>query len=218
MTLGLNVDPFNSDNAPSVDQLQRCGARWVRLVSRPGVEDYVSACHAADIMVLAVVTQQSEGYLCPAEFFQIGNEPDVPGTGDTMSAASYVEYWNLYRNTYPDVPMIGAGLGSGQAAYWRSVQSAGGLHGAAGFGVHPYAKDATGARALLRQYQNITPNLSLWITEMNRPSGELPEFTTMLRTLPVVMWAWFCWSPSVARGAGIYPLDDSTRRVLGAVA
>jgi hypothetical protein len=216
---GINVDPLNPDNAPRVDELQRTGVRWVRLVSRDddAVRQYVEMCWSVGLMVLAVITEQSGGYLCPADVYQGGNEPDVAGTGDSMSPGAYVAYWNLYRKTYPELVMVGAGLGSGQISYWQQVQAAGGLQGASGFAVHPYAKTAVQAKTMLAAYQKITPSLPLWVTEWNRPPAEVPAFASMLRQVSV-MDAWFCWSPSVARGVGIYELDASTKRVLGAVA
>jgi hypothetical protein len=196
--------------------LMRLGIRWVRLVSRPGVEQYINWMQEAGIMVLAVVNEQSGGYLCPADVYQIGNEPDVLGTKDSMSPVGYRSYFRLYRETYPDLTMIGAGLGSGQTNYWALVEQGGGLPGASGFAVHPYAKKAPQARLLLNQYRTFSPNLPLWCTEINRSAAELPEFVAMLKTLPVAMWAWFCWSEDFARQAGIYPLDERQKRVLGA--
>jgi len=212
----VNVDPLNPTNAPLPADLMRLGDRWVRLVSRPGVEQYVNWMQVAGIMVVAVVNEQSGGYLCPADVYQIGNEPDVPGTDDSMSPAGYRSYFRLYRETYPDLTMIGAGLGSGQTSYWNTVIQGGGLPGASGFAVHPYAKTAQQARSLLNQYRTLSPSLPLWCTEINRPAAELPEFSAMLKSLPVVMWSWFCWSEDFAHQAGIYPLDDRLKRVLGA--
>jgi hypothetical protein len=111
--------------------------------------------------------------------------------------------------------MIGAGLASGQTGYWQGIQYAGGLPGCSGFAVHPYAKTAPLAKALLQRYQAITPTLPCWVTEWNRPPAEVPGFAAMLRQT-VAMSAWFCWGQSVAQGAGIYPLDATTKRLLGA--
>jgi len=226
----MNVDPLNPDNAPAIAELLSGRVRWVRLVSRNDAVllAYVEACMAADIMVLAIITEQSAGFWCPADAYQIGNEPDmgpvdapyVPGS-DQMGAAAYVGYWRLYFNTLRDQgvmqPIIGAGLGSGQTNYWQAVQLAGGLVGAAGFAVHPYAKTAAQAKRLLMAYQYITPNLPLWVTEWNRSAAEIPLFAQMLRQYSV-MSAWFCWSPSVAASRNIYVLDDTARRTLAAVA
>jgi len=220
VSIGVNVDPLNPDNAPSIDELQRAGMRWVRLVSRDDdeVRRYIDTCWANGLMVLAVITEQSGGYLCPADIYQCGNEPDVAGTADSMSPSTYLAYWNIYHQTHPDLVMIGAGLGSGQVRWWQDLVMQTGTppRGMAGFAVHPYAKTAAQAKTLLAAYQKITPSLPLWITEWNRPPAEMPAFASMLRQVSV-MNAWFCWSPSVARGVGIYELDASTRRMLGVV-
>ena len=202
--IGMNVDPLNPSGAPAPQTLFGLGVRWVRLVSRRGVEPYVQSCQQAGLMVLAVVTEESGGYLCPADCYQIGNEPDVDGTLDSMAPDTYVDYWHLYRGTYRDVLMIGAGLGAGQPDYWAAVQQAGGLSGAAGFGAHPYAKTATEARHLLQAYKGITPELPLWVDEWNRPVGEIPAFVAMLRQ-QAVMHAWFCWSDGMVPGFGLSP-------------
>ncbi len=213
MTL-VNVDPLNPAGQPSPDALIRAGFRGVRLVSRQGVQPYVGSVQDAGLMVLAVITEQSGGFLCPADVYQIGNEPDLAGTADTRSAADYVSYWNLYRDTYPDPIMIGAGLASGQTPYWKAVQSAGGLHGCSGFAVHPYGKNATTALALLLQYRAVTVGMPLWVTEWNRPAAEVADFAAMLeQTDGIVQSAWFCWSDSMVPGFGLSPQQG---RILGA--
>ncbi len=213
--MGLcNVDPLNPDGAPFANTLIAAGFRGVRLVSRPSVAPYVQRMQDAGLMVLAVVTEQSGGYLCPADVYQVGNEPDVAGTGDSMSAADYVVHWNLYRETYPDVIMIGAGLASGQTSYWQAVQAAGGLKGAAGFAVHPYARTALSAAGLLKAYQKITPGLSLWVSEWHRPDAEIPAFATMLRA-NTVMSAWFAWG---GQPNPQFNLTPQSTRILGACA
>src|SRR5207244_5543692 len=94
--------------------------------------------------------------------------------------------------------LIGAGLGSGQPAYWSAVHAAGGLRDAAGFALHPYGKGATDARMLLQAHQRLTPSLPCWVTEWNRPPAEIPQFAAMLRQYSVLAM-WFCWSPAVAQ-------------------
>jgi hypothetical protein len=193
VSFGLNVDPANPYNRPDPFMLRDMGCRWVRLVSRPDLEDYVDECHDAHLAVLSVVTEQSGGYLIPAaEWTQIGNEPDVSGTTDSMSAQAYVVYWNLYRQTYPDLVMIGAGLASGQSSYWQQIQAAGGLQGASGFSVHPYNKTAAQAESLLKAYQKITPGLQTWVTEWHRPTAEVVPFATMLQANRT-MHAWYAF-------------------------
>ena len=171
---GMNVDPENPDNAPWPGSLRHDGCGWVRMVSRDSdaVRSYAAIAHDCSVMVMAVITEQSGGYLCPADIYQLGNEPDLAGHGDTKSPAEYIEYWNLYRDTYPDVIMISAGLASGDPGWWREVQKLGGLHGLNGMAVHPYAKTAEEAEALLVSYEYITPKIPIWVTEWNRPASE----------------------------------------------
>jgi hypothetical protein len=186
----VNVDPANPENAPDPQDVRAAGFGGVRLVGRPGLEDYVEACHQADLFVLSVITEQSGGHLLAnADLQQILNEPDVEGTADSRTPAGYREYWRLYRETFSDVPMIAAGLGSGQPGYWRAV---GALPGCSGFAVHPYGKSVEQARTLLRAYKSITPTLPLIVSEWNRPAAEVVPFAVMLRQ-EAVMSAWFCW-------------------------
>lgn len=193
---GINVDPTYDAGAPAASALKDAGFTWVRLVSRPSVDTYARVMLDSGIYVLAVVTEESGGYICPADAYQIGNEPDAASNSgpNAKSPADFVAWWNLYRDTYPDLTMIGPGLASGQPWYWQQIQSAGGLRGAAGFAVHPYNKDAYNAGLLLQQYEAITPNLALWVTEWNRPVADIPEFKEMLRT-DATMDAFFCWQP-----------------------
>jgi len=161
----------------------------------------------SNLMVLAVITAESGGFLCPADVYQIGNEPDAGSPSQSpnnMTPVDYVSFWNLYRDTYPGPVMIGAGLASGQTAYWKAIQTAGGLHGAAGFAVHPYNKNTPTALSLLLQYRAITPGLGLWVTEWNRPPSEVVDFGAMLRqTSGVVESAWFCWDDGMVLGFGL---------------
>lgn len=199
MSWGVNVDPFNPANAPTPDEVLLYNCRWVRLVSRYGVDDYAEAMQARGIMVLAVVTEQSEGYICPADVVQIGNEPDLPNHGDSFSVSKYIDYWNLYYGTwfapgkpFAGTPLISAGLASGQPSYWQAILNAGGLRGCSGLSVHPYAKTAAQAKTLLLAYQRLSPNLPLWVTEWNRPAAEIPGFAAMLNQT-AAMSAWFSW-------------------------
>lgn len=198
------MDPLNPGNTPTVEDLQRYGLRWVRLVSRDDqvLRDYVGLMHWAGVAVCCTITEQSRGYVLPdCDVYQIGNEPDIAGHGDSFNAQQYVDYWNLYYGTwfapgkpYAGNPVIGAGLGSGQTPYWRNVLNAGGLKGAAGFAVHPYAKTTAQAKTLLLQYQAITPALPIWVTEWSRPTAETAEFAAMLNRFPgVVAHARFSW-------------------------
>ncbi len=210
---GVNVDPLNPAGAPTVDQLSHIGCRWVRLVSRPGVEQYVADIQAGGLMVLAVVARESNGYVFGGpDVWQFGNEPDVVSEASwNMSPAEYAGTFNFYQATYPQLTWIAAGLASGQTSYWQQVVLQG-LNNVTGFAVHPYAKTAPEARALLQAYLRITPSLPCWATEWNRPAMEIPGFASMLRQT-VAMSCWFCWSDGMVPGFG---LTDSISRQLNA--
>ncbi len=204
----INVDPTNPAGSPTPLEICTKGFNGVRLVSRQGTAAvYAQTCMDANLAVVAVVTAESGGFLCPADVYQIGNEPDagLPSQGpNNLTAADYVALWNLYRDTYPTVTMIGAGLSSGKPQYWRDIQTAGGLRGAAGFAVHPYNKTSYQALALLMQYRAVTPGLGMWITEWNRPAAEVADFAAMLhQTSGVVGAAWFCWADGMVPGFGL---------------
>lgn len=192
----VNVDPLNPTNRPSPVLVKELGLSGIRLVCRAGVEDYIDSCHGLGLFVLGVIAKESEGNvlggMCDA--YQIGNEPD--GQGDSsykMSTNQYLEEARIYRETYPNLWMISAGLVSGQVGYWRQIGTYIGNMGYQGFAVHPYNKTAAQAEPLLKSYQSITPRLGLWVTEWHRPANEIPDWRAMLRRTTVAD-AWFCWS------------------------
>jgi hypothetical protein len=158
------------------------GYRLVRLVSLASTEDYAARCRAAGIAVLAVVIPaQSGGYVMGnADVYQFDNERDLG-----QSAADYQAEATFYQRTYPDLTWISCGMASGQPAWWKAVQAAGGLPGYSGYAVHPYNKTPDQAASLLDQYKRITPNLDLWVTEWARPAAEIPRFQFMLRSRAV---------------------------------
>lgn len=198
----VNVDPMNPDanGAPFIDELKKYNIHGVRLVLRndPAIISYIKLAQYHGLAVLGIETEASYGDLLtetPCEIYQLGNEPDL----NNVSAADYVKWWDLYYGTWfaqgkplEGKPAIGAGLASGNVQYWREVQAAGGLKGAAGMSVHPYGKNAAQAKALITSYQKITPSLPIWITEWNRPLAELPAYASMLRQTTVGN-AFFCW-------------------------
>jgi len=211
MSFGVNVDPLNPAGAPDPAELVATNVRWLRLVCRHGVEDYVSRAQAAGLMVMAVVTDQSEGYVYGGpDVHQFGNEPDGPGG---VPAAEYQQQATFYQRTYPQLNWIAAGLVSGQPDYWQAIQAAGGLPGFSGFDVHPYAKTASETHQLLSAYAAITPDLPVWVTEWNRPAAEVPAFAAMLKR-DTVGHAWFCFSDAMVAGFG---LDPGRQRLLGAL-
>lgn len=199
MTL-VNVDPNNGP--PSMAELKALGLGGVRLVARNDavVRQYIGDVQANDLMVLAVITEQSGGAWGTADMYQIGNEPDIPSTADSRTPSQYIDYWNLYYNTMRgqgvQQPIMSAGLGSGMPSWWRSVQAAGGLPGCAALCLHPYAKTAAQSLALFASYRAIAPATSIFVDEWNRPHLEIPEYMMMLRSTTYIMGnAWFCWQP-----------------------
>src|SRR5437879_2949476 len=119
--IGVNVDPTYPEAAPPTNSLRDLGIRWVRLVSRddPKVHLYVEECTNEGLAVLSVVARESNGYMMPgATVHQIGNEPDVNSPSSwTRTPAEYHEDWRIYRETYPDLMMIAAGLASGNSGW-----------------------------------------------------------------------------------------------------
>lgn len=210
--LGVNVNPSDPAARPDPARLQQLGLRWVRMVLRDddATRAYMDACNAAELAVIGLVARESGGYVDgrPA-VVQIGNEPDSAGASSwTMSPAEYVATWNLYRDTYPDLAMISAGLASGLPDWWRSVQQLGGLRGCSGLALHPYGKGAADALALADAYQ---ADLPVWFTEWHRPPSEVPHYVAAARAAGVAALVWFSWG-----GVTGFELDELTCRVLAA--
>jgi hypothetical protein len=211
---GINVDPANPAGNPDPAHLARLGARWVRLVSKPGIESYVEAAEQAGVLVLAVVARESAGYLVPgATVYQIGNEPDLTSHSSwTMTPAAYIHEWTTYRNTYPDFTMIAAGLASGQVAWWQEVAPH--LEGCAACAVHPYAQTVASGAQLLRAYRAVRPELGLWATEWWQPSARLIPFARMLQAETDAA-IWFCWSSGMVDGFGLVDAQGKPTPALG---
>lgn len=119
--------------------------------------------------------------------------------------------WRLYRDTYPTLTMIAAGLASGSVFWWRHVGPQ--LHGCAAVSVHPYAKTAAQARTLLRAYRAVRPDLALWATEWWRPPEQVVPFARMLAQ-EAEMAAWFCWSDGMVPGMGLVAADGMAHEAL----
>jgi hypothetical protein len=184
-----NVDPNNPVNTASPAAIRAKGFAGVRYVSRRGLDDWVVECQAAGLYVLACITEQSEGYVpANADLVQIGNEPDIVGTADSMDAVTFAGYLQLYRRTYPELPMITGALASGQPTYLRNVRDAGGLNGFLGVGLH-YPSEAT----TFASYKRYASGLPFYVTEWWRPAERILEYRTMLRQAGVVLDAWFSW-------------------------
>ncbi len=168
--------------------LKARGYTAVRIVSLPAAADYAESCHVHGLWVLAIVIPaQDAGYLLPtADVYQFDNERDLD-----QSPADYQREATFYQRTYPDKTWISCGMASGNPAWWRGVQTAGGLPGFSGFAVHPYAKTPDQAGKLLQQYQALTPALDCWVTEWARPQAEIPRMQKVLRERCVHDF-WFC--------------------------
>jgi len=202
----VNVDPENPANTAPATTIRDAGFGGVRIVSRNGLADFVTECHEAGLFVLACVNEQSHGYLVPgADLYQIGNEPDIAGTNDSMPAQDYAGYAQLYRNTYRELPMITAGLASGQPLYLRDVDIAGGLVGFNAIALH-YPKDATD----INRFTKYAHGLPKVITEWWRPADHILEYKLELRKANVMLDAWFCW------GYGQWALQPDQLRALRA--
>jgi len=185
----VNGDPLNSVNWPPAAAQRDFGFGGVRLVSREGIESEVVSIQAEGLFVLAVVNEQSHGYLIPgADLYQIGNEPDIGGTNDAMSAQDFASYLQLYRNTYPDLPMITGGLASGDANYLKQVRDSGGLIGFSGVAIH-YPSSST----VIAAYKRYAFSLPIYVTEWNTSADRVIAYKAMLKASGVVLSCWFSW-------------------------
>ena len=204
MIQGINVDPVNPGGRPSPTSLRRLGATWIRLVSRddPAIHEYVTGCRAAGVNVLSVLARESAGYILPdADMHQIGNEPDNTGASSwTRTPAEYIEDWRIYRETYPDLPMIAAGMASGDVTWWQQVGPH--LQGCAAVAVHPYNKSATAAQTLLTAYRKVRPDLAVWVSEWFREPDQIVPFLRMLRSQSEAAF-WFCSTDAMVPGMGL---------------
>jgi len=187
----INIDPENPGNTSDPDVIKAAGFTGMRFVSRnlDSVNSYVEQARSAGMFTLAVVTEQSLGYLVPgADCYQIGNEPDIDGTGDTMSAPAFAGHLQLYRNTYPGLAMITGGLASAQVVYLRQVRDHGGLAGFHGVGMH-YPRDA----ATITKFASFAGGLPMVISEWWRPAEHIPDYVQQLRLAKVSLAGWFSW-------------------------
>ncbi|SCE91109.1 Glycosyl hydrolase catalytic core [Micromonospora chaiyaphumensis] len=149
----VNIDPSNEaawQQTPPT-RLADEGFRGVRFVSRQWIQPRIDELKQAGLRVLAVVTDESGGYVpWNADYLQIGNEPDLPGT--YLSPSEYADLWVLYRNTYPQFAgrFVMAGLASGGQ---NAVNYAAAVFAAIGgraplpdiVAIHPYAKTSAQA-------------------------------------------------------------------------
>jgi hypothetical protein len=115
----INIDPANEpwglpDPGSGFGMDKIHGLRFVGRSSIASALDWYFSWHRFGLM--NVVTEESEGWVYDkADIIQIGNEPDIPGTADSMDPDTYGWYWNIYRGTYDGYAPLwaSAGLGSG---------------------------------------------------------------------------------------------------------
>jgi hypothetical protein len=208
----INGDPENPTNWRSPQELRDIGITGVRVVSRPEIASVVWMCQEANLYVLAVITGQSnivqpdgtlKPYMLPdADAYQIGNEPDISGTGDSRSPYQYAQDLKAARANNPGACLIVGGLASGNATYLKSVRDFGGLAGYQAVAVH-YPRDAS----VLASFQRYTSGLPICVTEWWQQSPrDIPFYRAMMRQASVALDAYFCigydkfWlTPEVAR-------------------
>lgn len=211
----LNVDPLNPAGRPDPAMLRSLGFDGVRVVLRPGIEEYLQLCWAEGLSVLGVIARESiearplawyMRYMLP-DLLQLGNEPDCEGASSwTMDPYQYAMFWReAIPLVPPEVPIVTAGLASGNAWWLDEVKHE--LVRCSGVAVHPYAKQAGDARALLRVYRDLY-GLPLFVTEWNRPAIEIGGFAAMLRE-EAAGSAWFCATSGMVPGFGL--LDDPAK-------
>ena len=216
-SIGLNVDPLNPAGRADPGLLRRLGFSWVRLVARSGVAGYVYDCRQAGLKVLTVLARESFPDLRNTSYqafiyaeslrpdaVQIGNEPDCEGPSSwTMSQEDYAEL--VYRCragvqvASKSIPLVGAGLASGQPDWWRTLADPPLPLDA--LACHPYGKTADEARSLIRAYKSIS-RLPTWVTEWNRPADEIAGFVSMLQQEAEVS-CWFAATNGMENGFGL---------------
>jgi hypothetical protein len=203
MLMGVNVNPMNPAGRPDPKMLREIGFGSVRLVLRPGVRDYIDACHAAGLSVLGVIARESgePGQYADwlTDLLAVGNEMDGDGPSSwRMGPEEYYALWYLTRYFFPDTPLLVGGLCSGNIyrgeQYWC-------VEGATGVAVHPYGKTAAAARTLICQYRELA-EMPVYVTEWNRPVEEIGEFVAMLGQETAGAW-WFCWSSQMVSPFGL---------------
>ena len=123
-----------------------------------------------------------------------------------------VHEWTTYRNAYPQLTMIAAGLASGQVSWWQAVAPY--LHGCAACAVHPYAQTVTSGAQLLRNYRAVRPDVGLWVTEWWQPNAQIVPFARMLQ-VEADAALWFCWSSGMVENHGLVDANGRPTPALG---
>jgi hypothetical protein len=213
--IGVNVDPLNPAGAPTPQALQAAGFTWVRLVSRPGVESYVSGCLAANVNVLAVIARESfdpDGLphvlVPPPTMYQFGNEPDGAGVSSwTMDQDTYVSWWNTWAGKL-GAPVIAAGLASDDSAGWVSPVIGALDPQPHALAVHAYGLTPATADGVFTPFAAL--GLPIWLTEWNplldwNAATVSPEVAAIWDVFDSKAEAafWFCWSDGMVDGLGL---------------
>jgi hypothetical protein len=226
MTFAINVDPHNPDPwaQPSPTMLFEEGFRGARFTSRntDGNRDYARECHDTGLRVLAIITEESHGYLVPgADVYQIGNEPDRSPTY-MRPDEYYWELWKIYRETYPDFDMYMAGLSSGGLNAVRYAERVlalceeNGTRKPDAIAIHPYIKtsiEAAGEFDLMWDMAHIPVIATEW--HQSAASTDMWDFVHMLNdpaTGRSTVWnSYFCYADSMVLGLGLRASDGTPK-------
>lgn len=187
--------------------------RRVRIISRPGLEWYVDACWASNILVRAIVV---DGYYCPADEYLVLNEPNLNG----MSAQRFASELQIHRNQYPDLTLIAGPLGDDlshsidAASYMTAVRRAGGLAGYQGVSVN-YPPSA----ARIGAVKIAAGGLPVHVPEYFRPARELGPYLRDVIYPAAATADLFCVNsgmrdPSWTQEMGLFHDDWSARPIL----
>lgn len=226
----LCVDPLNHDGRPTPANLATYGFLGVRSVFRPDPQWYSYHQAAKRVRLASIITLARESFalslpdtiasLPPdADWVVVGNEPDGEGISSwRQSPAEFLaliaECAPLIRQRCPQAQIVAGGLVSGQPSWLVPiVDDLSRLVDAVD--VHPYAKDANAAAALLRGYESLT-GVDLVVFEWNRPANEVGAFADMLEQMTQAA-AWFCWSDGMVDGFGLIDRQGNPRAALSAI-
>lgn len=227
----LCVDPLNPAGRPTPANLALYGFRGVRHVFQDRSEwhSYHQAVKRAGLTSIVTLARESFALSradtiarlpVDCDWVVIGNEPDDPGESSWhMPPAEFLalaaECSALIRQRCPGAKIVGGGLSSGQPGWLTPiVRDLKPLIDAQD--VHPYAKTASEAAALLRAYSAITGGIPLVVLEWNRPRDEIDGFLKMLAQTTEA-GAFFCWSDGMVENFGLADRRGNPKQELGAM-
>lgn len=126
----------------------------------------------------------------------------------TEAAHAFGTIARAIRSVDPDAYLVLGGSVSGQPIAWlewvQAIEESGETIQAAD--IHPYAKDAPTARALIRAYHTLRPDFALMVFEWWREAAEIPAFVQMLNE-ECEAHTFFCFSDGMWSGMGLYTLS-----------